>query len=159
MPQKSKNKHHWVGLTPDPEKYFGFTYRIDQKSNGRFYIGKRQYWVSSGKVKKGTLRPSKVEGVWKEHHWKPSKWENYTSSSQELNKLIKKSPEDFTYTIIGQYVCKADLVYAECKAQMDAECMVKRDKSGQLVSYNKQVASVKFFPPWVGWEELSNERD
>ena len=56
--------------------------------------------------------------------------------------------------IIGQYTCKADLVYAECKAQFDYSVMVARDEKGDRISYNKQIAAVRFMPPWKDREEL-----
>jgi hypothetical protein len=139
--------HHWGGLQPKPSKYFGFIYLIREKSTDRFYIGKRQYWMSNRSVKSTTLRPNKTEGVWNDKHWMPSKWETYTSSSIELNELIKKNPEDFVYLIMGQYTCKADLVYAEVKFQMDYNVMTERDEEGNRLSYNKQVAPVRFIPP------------
>ena len=36
--------HHWVGRKPNPVKYFGFTYLITNLTNGRMYVGKKQYW-------------------------------------------------------------------------------------------------------------------
>ena len=140
-------KHHWGGIKPKPNKFFGFVYLIREKSTNRFYVGKRQYWISNRSVKAKSLRPNKTKGIWNEKHWMPSKWEKYTSSSTELNKLIKKNPKDFTYTILGQYTCKADLVYAECKAQMDYNVMTDRGPDGERLSYNKQVAAIRFIPP------------
>lgn len=147
--------HHWEGLVPNPDKYFGFVYQITNTETGRFYIGKRQYWVSNRKVKKASLRPNKTEGVWNAKHWKLSKWEYYTSSSQELNEDIKKNPTEFIFTIVGQYICKADLTYAECKFQMDMDVMTERDSEQNRLSYNKQVAAVKYIPPCLDKEELN----
>lgn len=139
--------HHWRGIKPRPDKYFGFTYLIKEMNTDNFYIGKRQYWVSNRTVKKKSLRPNKTEGVWNAKHWTSSKWENYTSSSKELNEMIRKNPKGFIYNIIGQYTCKADLVYAECKAQMTYNVMTDRGPDGERLSYNKQVAPVRFIPP------------
>ena len=147
-------KHHWKGLTPNPSKYFGFTYVINELSTSKYYVGKKQFWISSGKVKKGSLRPNKLGAAWNPLHWKESKWGSYTGSSKELNILIKANPKDFHYMIIGQYTCKADLVYAECKAQFDYSVMVARDEKGDRISYNKQIAAIRFMPPWKDREEL-----
>lgn len=146
--------HHWTGLKPKPDKYFGFVYRITENKTGRFYIGKRQYWVTNGRVKKTTLRPDKSPTIWNPSHWKESKWQFYRSSSRELANLIEQKPKkSYTFEIIGQYTCKADLVYAECKAQMDYDCMTVRDTKGDRLSYNRQIAAVRFVPPWLEHEE------
>jgi hypothetical protein len=145
---------HWKGLTPKPNTYFGFTYKIDELATGRFYIGKRQYWLSNGKVKKQSLRPNRTKGVWNEKHWKVSQWENYRGSSKELLELQNANPDNYTYTMIGQYTCKADLVYAECKAQWIYDVMVAKGADGVRLSYNKQIAAMRFIPPWLKHEEL-----
>lgn len=152
--EEAIKKHHWKGLQPRPDKYFGFIYLIEEKYTKRYYIGKRQYWVSSRKVKKNSLRPNREVGTWEPKHWRPSNWEFYTSSSKELNEKIKEKANRHTYTIIGQYTCKADLVYAEAKAQMDMDCMTKRNKRGDRLSYNKQVAAIRFIPPCLKKEQL-----
>ena len=149
-------KHHWGGIKPRPEQYFGFTYIIREKSSGKFYIGKRQYWVSNRTVKRTSLRPNRSKGVWKDSHWGASKWEFYTGSSKELNKLIESNPSNFTYNILAQYTCKADLVYGECKAQFAYDVMTSRGLDGDRLSYNKQIAAVRFVPPCLpreggGW--------
>lgn len=140
-------KHHWGGIKPKPSKYFGFTYIIRNVVTGRFYIGKRQYWASSRVVKARSLRPNKTVGVWKDKHWRPAKWETYIGSSVELTKVIRKNKKAFTFNILGQYTCKADLVYAEVKAQMMHNVMTDRGEDGERLSYNKQVAAVRFIPP------------
>ena len=49
MKEKMKStksiKHHWIGLKPNPKKYFGFVYLITNLVNGKMYIGKKQYHV------------------------------------------------------------------------------------------------------------------
>lgn len=148
-----KKKHHWKGLKPNPNRFFGFTYLIVEKYTRRFYVGKRQYWKSKGKVKATSLRPNKDPSVWKEQHWVPQKWEFYTSSSEELNQNIKANPDRYNYYIIGQYMCKADLVYGEAAAQIHYDCMRKKNRHGKKLGYNKQVAPIRFVPPSMEMEE------
>ena len=88
--------HHWTGLQPNPSEYFGFTYVISHREKPLAYVGKRQYWRSSGK-RRGPIA-NILSDKWRWEHWKPNKWEYYTSSSKHLNKIIKEEgPEQFEF--------------------------------------------------------------
>ena len=95
-----------------------------------------------------------MKDIWNPKHWKESQWRNYKGSSKELGELQQANPLDYTYTMIGQYTCKADLVYAECKAQWIHDVMVDKGDDGVRLSYNKQIAAIRFIPPWLKHEEL-----
>ena len=71
---KTGHWNHSFILTPDNS--FGFIYYIENKLNGKKYIGKKQYFS----YKAG-----------KKH--KESDWKTYTSSSKYLNEDIKINGE------------------------------------------------------------------
>lgn len=145
-----RSEHHWEGLIPQPDKYFGFVYLIECQIDGSKYIGKKQYWMAKPKAKGCKSRVGdKSSDRWKDSCWKESNWKSYTGSSKAFNEHIKKiGKENFRFTILGQYAARGDLVYAEARQQMVRDVM-KDDKY-----FNGQVSSVKFKPPCKECEEL-----
>lgn len=139
----------WQGLEPNPDKYFGFVYLIICDTNNKKYIGKKQYWMAKPKTKGcKTKVTDKSSEKWKQECWKESNWKDYTGSSKQFNELIKQEGiENFTFIILGQYVTKGDLYYAEIKEQ------IKRGVMETDEYYNGQVAGIKFKPPMKEKEE------
>ena len=137
---------HWGGEIPEPDKFFGFCYHVTNMVSGRLYIGKKQYYMSSGKCKRRCNDRSSEK--WRPDHWKESNWRGYTGSSKELNADIKElGKENFRFEIMSQHVSKAELHYAEVDWQV--HCDVLRHKLTDKVKlyYNKCIAGVKFLPP------------
>lgn len=151
-----KPQHHWIGEEPEPEVYFGFIYLISNSVNGRRYVGKKQYWMSSGKVKN---RPTdRASDKWRDHHWKESNWASYTGSSKELNADIRKYGKDkFTFMIIRQCSSKGSLHYEEIKEQVLRDVLVEKLETGEYAYYNKQIAAIKFRPPENHSEETKQK--
>ncbi len=142
------DEHHWVGVKPDPGKYFGFVYIIRNLRNGREYIGKKQYWAVKPRSPKSRVT-DRSSLKWKPQHWKESNWKTYTSSSKELNEDIKKiGKRFFEFEIVGQYSSKGSLHYGEVEWQVKFDTLTELlDGTDKRRYYNKQIAAVKFIPP------------
>lgn len=114
---------HWVlaeGLEENPEA-FGFVYEIENKINGRKYIGKKQ---KLSKVKRPPLKGKKRNRL----SQKESDWRSYTGSSTELNKDIEKfGKQNFKFTILEWGNSKWELGYKEIKKQIEAEVVLKEE--------------------------------
>jgi hypothetical protein len=95
------NNGHWNSkVIIDKTKFKGFVYIISHKDSPKFYVGKKLYFNKVGKKLK-------------------EKWQNYTSSSVELNKMISEHGIDrFTFAIIDQAESKSMLAYKELLAQI-----------------------------------------
>ena len=123
-----------------PENCFGFVYRIDNLTNGKSYIGKKQCFSHRkkkfGKRKIAAMtdkRAKKYEIVIKETDWK-----DYIGSSEELIKDIKNG-DRINKTILEFAFSKYHLTYLEVKHQFIHE-VLESEKW-----YNSNILS-KFFP-------------
>ena len=75
----------------------GFIYVIRDIILHRFYLGKKSYKVSRGKLKGSE-----------------SNWRNYKSSSNLLKDMMKERPkEEFEFIVIEEYKTKGTLSYSE----------------------------------------------
>ena len=129
--------HHWQeGLEPDADKHFGFIYEMHHLPTGHLYIGRKQYWASSGAVKSRhtNIRTDK----WKPHHWKPSDWRTYSSSSKTVKKMLGNIL-DWEFSIVQQCVCMQDLSYAEPWQMHDRGVGLTRMDDGSLLYLNKHI--------------------
>lgn len=143
--QRNK-EHHWVGLRPLPDEYFGFVYCIYNKTSGKRYIGKKQYYLSSGKAKNRIT--DRQSPKWNPTHWRESDWKTYTGSSKDLNKEIKKEGIDnYVFEILIHCQSKGDLHYSEIELQVELDVLRAKDENGEYLYHNKQIAAVKFRPP------------
>lgn len=127
---------HWTfGRKFRASEWFGFVYCITRKSDGKFYIGKKQLIVRGKKRSKG---------YGKEHAWR-----TYTGSSENLKKDIKKLGKDaFDFEIVDLYKTKGGLYYAEAYLQMLSDSLPKKfdDDSDEFASYNATIGAVRFVP-------------
>ncbi len=136
--------HKWkCWETIDPEKYYGFVYKITNLTNGKKYIGKKVYWNNkkhkltkkqlaehTGPGRKPTHEIIKVE----------SDWKNYWGSSKPLLEDIKKIGEDkFECIVLKQCQTKKQLTYYEVHYQCVEECLVSPS-----LSYNENILG-RFF--------------
>jgi len=128
------NKGHWnYNKKFYPEEWFGFVYCIQNRIDNKFYIGKKQFF-HKGKKKSRT-------------YGKEMAWRSYEGSSAHVKKEIKKhGKENFSFDIIDLYKTKGGLYYAEAYCQMICECMTRKDKNNELISYNRQIAAIRFIP-------------
>ena len=87
----------------DP-KWIGFIYIIQHNESGKKYIGKKLLTKAATKTVNG--KKKKIR--------KPSDWQNYWSSSPDLQKIIEEEGQDkFTRKIVMFCESKISLNYAE----------------------------------------------
>jgi len=127
----------------NPEKYYGFVYKIINNVTGKFYIGKKVYWYNKKKklTKKqlaeqtGPGRKSIHEIVRSESDWK-----TYWGSNKELLADVKQhGEENFECWILKQCHTKKQLTYWEMHFQCKEEVLLAKNKS-----YNDNILG-KFF--------------
>jgi hypothetical protein len=101
---------HWESLAgPMPLLCVGFVYRITDTVNNKKYIGQKILKFSKKLPPlKGRRRKRKIS--------KPSDWEVYTGSSNELNVSIARFGKDkFKFEILTWCKNKTDLNYEEVR--------------------------------------------
>jgi hypothetical protein len=128
----------------NPEKYFGFIYKITNKETGKFYIGKKVFW--NNKKKKLTkkqlseLPPTPGRKPTHEVIRTESDWKTYWGSNKQLTADIKQYGADkFECWIFKQCLTKKQLTYWEMHYQCKEEVLINSDKS-----YNDNILG-KFF--------------
>jgi hypothetical protein len=107
-----------------PDKAIGFVYCITNMTNGKRYIGKKNFYFIKHRKVKGKQKKVKIE----------SDWKDYWSSSEELLKEIEKTgKEHFTRNII--YICynKMQLNYLELREQIDRRVIENDDYYNNLI--------------------------
>ncbi len=117
--------HHWHGIqSKDPENYYGFVYKITHLPTGRYYIGKKAFHIKKTRPPLKGRKRKRVTYI--------QDWQYYTSSSQELNQLLKTHPkEEFLFQAIALCPDRRSLTYWEthylfaCKALFDERCLNK----------------------------------
>jgi hypothetical protein len=128
----------------NPEKYFGFVYKITNKETGKFYIGKKVFW--NNKKKKLTkkqlaeLPPTPGRKPTHEVVRVESDWKTYWGSNKQLIADIKQYGEDkFECWMFKQCLTKKQLTYWEMHYQCKEEVLINSNKS-----YNDNILG-KFF--------------
>lgn len=85
---------HWQSPTTTvPATALGFLYLIENKRDGRYYYGIKQFYT--GKSRKKTP------------------WKKYTSSSKPLQEEIARSKNDWDFLIVSYHDSKSALKIAE----------------------------------------------
>lgn len=113
---------HWISKVEiDLDKHVGFLYLINSKLTKQYYIGKKLFFNKIGKKR-------------------VQKWKDYTSSSKELNELIKKhGKENFSFLIIDTAISKSELSYKELKNQLKHDWLSSNCLNGIInVRINKK---------------------
>jgi hypothetical protein len=91
--------------------WFGFVYLIENKINGRRYVGKKFFTRAGTKQIKGKKKKVRLS----------SGWANYWSSSEELKADVKKlGEENFSRKIL--YLCKSR---SECSYRETKEIFIR----------------------------------
>lgn len=125
-------------------EWFGFIYCITRKSDGKFYIGKKQ--LNRGGRKTKTVKGKRVKNT---SHGKTTDWKTYTGSSKALNDDIAKlGKEEFIFEIIDLYKTKGGLYYAEAFLQMMSDALPAKmpHDDNEYSAYNSVVGAVRFIP-------------
>lgn len=125
----------------DPANWFGFVYRIIDKTTNQEYIGKKQFHNTRRKIVRGRKNRKIVKSE--------SDWRTYTSSSTHVNQaIIEKGKDNFEFIIETLHASKGSLTYAEVERQVLENVLKEKLDDGVTPKYyNKMIAAVKFMPP------------
>jgi len=112
-------------LFTDCQDYYGFVYSIQNKTNGKTYIG-RKYFTSAGyKQVKGKRKKIR----------KSSGWENYWGSNEKLKEDVKLlGKENFKRTILHLCKSRSECQYWETAEIFLCHALVRESFYNQWVS-------------------------
>ncbi|NBV27658.1 NAD synthetase [bacterium] len=114
----------------DIQDYFGFVYIIENKLNGRKYIGRKYLWQF--RTPKGKNRKVKAE----------SDWKNYYGSCPELKEdIIKFGRENFSRTILSLHKTKGKTNYEETRQLFVNNVLTESLDKGVPAFYNSNILS------------------
>ena len=112
------------------EDYFGFVYLIENKLNGRKYIGRKYLWQF--RTPKGKNRKVKAE----------SDWKKYYGSCPELKEdIIKFGRENFSRTILSLHKTKGKTNYEETRQLFTNNVLTESLDNGEPAFYNSNILS------------------
>ena len=127
----------------DPQKYYGFVYKITNNITNKFYIGKKVYWYNKKhKLTKKQLSEQSGPGRKPTHEVirSESDWKTYWGSNKELIADVKQhGAENFECWIYKQCLTKKQLTYWEVYYQCKEEVLINDNRS-----YNDNILG-KFF--------------
>ena len=111
------------------DEYFGFVYRITNKSNGRSYIGRKYFW--SFRKPPGKKRKVKQE----------SDWKKYYGSCPELKEDIKKISNKvfFKREILSLHKTKGTCNFEETKQLFLNNVLSESLDNGDPAYYNSNI--------------------
>jgi len=128
------------------DDWFGFIYRVINRTTGQEYIGKKQFFSITRKKVAGRTNRKVVR--------KESNWKKYTTSSKYINADIKEYGKDnFIFIIESLMKTKAALHYREIEIQVQEDVLRALTENGEKKYYNKCIGGVKFIPPVEHSEE------
>ena len=123
----------------DIQDYFGFVYLIENKLNGKKYIGRKYLWQF--RTPKGKKRKVKSE----------SNWKDYYGSCPELKEDIGKiGRENFSRTIISLHKTKGKTNYEETRQLFVNNVLTESLDNGVPAFYNSNVMSRYFRKDYYG---------
>jgi len=143
------NQGHWVGLKADTKNYFGFIYIIRDKTTGRAYIGKKQFYLAKPGAKKCRSKVADRKSPrWKASCWRESDWRAYKGSSNSLAKFMKKNPDhEYEYEIIKLCRSRGVLTYSETQIQWERDVLGTQMECGEFRYFNLMIGAIKFRQP------------
>ena len=144
---KESNKGHREGRIAEPERYIGFVYLITHNPTSRKYVGKKNFWFSSGT--KGCKGKSFDRGSdrWKDSCWRTSDWKTYCGSSKLLIGHIKLNQiEDYKFEILRQCRSRGVLSFCEAEEQWRREVLTAKLPDGEYEYFNGTISSIRFRP-------------
>ncbi len=110
------------------ENTLGFVYRVTNKADNKFYIGKKQmYSIKKLKPLKGKRNKRLVEVE--------TDWKTYTTSSNIINEDISKYEKDkFDFEILQFCNSKSQLAYREAKQQFDEDVLLNENSYNGIIN-------------------------
>jgi hypothetical protein len=98
--------------------YVGFVYQITNQTNGRKYIGKKNFYFTKTRTIKGKRKRTKVE----------SDWQDYYGSNKELQADVELlGKENFKREILKLCKSKGEFGYYEAKYQFENNVLENDD--------------------------------
>jgi hypothetical protein len=108
--------------------YYGFVYLIENKLNGKKYIGRKYFWQF--RTPKGKKRKVKSESNWKE----------YYGSCPELKEDIDKlGRENFSRTILSLHKTKGKTNFGETSQLFKQDVLTESLDNGEPAFYNSNI--------------------
>ena len=108
--------------------HYGFVYLIENKLNGRKYIGRKYLWQF--RTPKGKKRKVKSESNWKE----------YYGSCPELKEDIDKlGRENFSRTILSLHKTKGKTNFGETSQLFKQDVLTESLDNGEPAFYNSNI--------------------
>jgi hypothetical protein len=122
------NENSWENVPEDVSTWFGFVYRITCISNGKKYIGKKQFWSNQKRPPlKGQKRSRRVT--------KESDWKKYYGSSNDLKEDLQKyGKENFKREILELTTCKWESAYLELMWQLKENAILREDYYNGIIN-------------------------
>jgi len=118
--------------------WFGFIYEISNKTTGKLYIGKKNFFF------KKTLPPLKGK-IRKRKIVYESDWKDYISSSENLkNDVDLIGREGFEFHILWLCSGKSELTFMEMDIQHKRNILTELMENGERRYYNKTIANKHF---------------
>jgi hypothetical protein len=112
----------------DIQDYFGFVYLIENKLNGKKYIGRKYLWQF--RTPKGKKRKVKSESNWKE----------YYGSCPELKEDIDKfGRENFSRIILSLHKTKGKTNFGETSQLFKNDVLTESLDNGEPAFYNSNI--------------------
>lgn len=129
---------HEISENDVPEGALAFVYKITETSTGKLYVGKKSFYFTKTRQVKGKKKKVKV----------PSDWQDYWSSSEELQEHVKTiGTENFTREILRFCFSKGEASYFEAHYQFQLGVLLTGDATwNKWISVKVHKAHLKNIP-------------